>query len=67
MEVNGYVRMSITMNVIGLETDAAEVSDYGKVNIVDDDQFFMDWVDAWSNGEGELLGASIEHAEIEEV
>lgn len=65
MIVDGYVKMSITMNVIGLETDAVEVNRYGRVAIIDPDQFFMDWCDEWENGNGELSGASDLTVELE--
>jgi len=67
MIVNGRVEMSISMNVIDLETDAVEIDSYGKLRINNPDQFFIDWVDAWSGGMGELLGASDEDVDIEKV
>lgn len=67
MIVNGHVTMSITMNVIGLETEAVEVDEHGNVTITDPDQFFMDWVDEWNAGNGELLGASDNSGELEVI
>lgn len=67
MIVNGHVRMNINMNVNDLETDAVGVDRYGELSINDPEQFFMDWVDAWNTGIGELLGASDENADIEKV
>lgn len=65
MIVNGHVTMSITMNVIGLETESVEADECGNVTITDPDQFFMDWVDEWNAGNGELLGASDNNGELE--
>ena len=64
MRVYGYVTMSIAMNVIGLETDAVYVDEYGDVRINNPDQFFDDWVMGWIEGQGELLGADDEKAEL---
>lgn len=58
MIVDGWVKMSITISVIGLKTDAVEIDRHGHVAITDPDQFFMDWDDEWNVGNGELLGAS---------
>ena len=65
MIVNGYVTMSITINVIGLETDAVELNKYGEAVITDPDQFFVEWVDEFSVGNGELLGASSDSGKLE--
>lgn len=61
MVVSGRVKMSITLNVCGLVTDAVETDKWGDVKITNPDQFFIDWADAWANGEGELEGASVEY------
>ena len=61
MVVSGRVKMSITLNVCGLETDAVEVDKWGEVTITDTDKFFIDWAEAWADGEGELSGASVEY------
>ena len=58
MIVKGHVRISLSLNVFDLETDAVCTDKYGNVTISDPDQFFMDWCDSWENGIGELLGAS---------
>lgn len=65
MKVQGRVRIQLSLNVYDLETDAVEVKN-GTVKIVDDDQFFMDWCDQWEKGIGELLGASVEFADLKE-
>lgn len=65
MVVDGHVRMSINMNVIGLETDAVTIDSYGEVIITDPDQFLIDWFDEWNVGNGELLGASDESVYLE--
>ncbi len=65
MTVKGHVTMNITMNVIDLDTDAVEVNGNGQAIITDPDQFFMDWVDEWTAGVGELLGASDNGDELE--
>ena len=64
MIVNGRVTMSVSMNVIGLETDAVEVNEYGRFIITDPDQFFLDWSNDWEQGIGELLGASDESIDL---
>ena len=56
--------MSVSMNVIGLETDAVEVNEYGRFIITDPDQFFLDWSNDWEQGIGELLGASDESIDL---
>ena len=66
MVVSGRVNMSISMNVIRLETDAVEVGRFGDLVITDPDRFFMDWVDDWNVGNGELMGASDECVDLEE-
>lgn len=58
MVISGYAKMSVSMNVIGMETDAVEVNRFGKLVITDPEQFFADWVDQWNSGNGELMGAS---------
>ena len=65
MIVNGFVKISLSLNVYNLETDAAYVDGSGNVKISDDDQFFADWSDGWENGIGELIGASVISAELE--
>ena len=60
MIVKGHVKISLTLNVYDLETDATYVDSYGRVRIEDGDQFFMDWCENWEQGTGELLGASVE-------
>ena len=67
MTVYGRVTISLSLNVIGLETDAVEKDDYGNVIITDPDQFFIDWSDDWEKGIGELLGASDEDVDLEAV
>lgn len=61
MVVSGRVKMSIVLNVCGLQTDAVEVDKWGDVKITDPDKFFIDWAEAWADGEGELGGASVEY------
>ena len=65
MIVNGYVRMSVSLNVIDLETDAVEVNEHGRVFITNPDKFFEDWVDEWCRGNGELSGASSGTVELD--
>ena len=65
MTVNGRVTISLSLNVIGLETDAVEKDDYGDVIITDPDQFFIDWSNDWERGIGELLGATDEDVDLE--
>jgi hypothetical protein len=65
MTVNGRVTISLSLNVIGLETDAVEKDDCGDVIITDPDQFFIDWSNDWEKGIGELLGASDEDVSLE--
>ena len=67
MTVYGRVTISLSLNVIGLETDAVEKDDYSNVIITDPDQFFIDWSDDWEKGIGELLGASDEDVDLEAV
>jgi type IV secretory pathway TrbF-like protein len=67
MIVDGYVKMSISMNVIGLETDAVKIDRYGRVVITDPDQFFLDWSDEWERGNGELSGASDITVELDAI
>ncbi len=67
MEVYGRVTISLSLNVIGLETDAVEVDEYGRVVINDPDTFFVDWSNNWEKGIGELLGASDQDVELEVV
>lgn len=67
MIVDGHVIMSISMNVIGLETDAVEYDRFGNLKIVNPDQFFIDWDEEWNNGNGELLGASELSVDIEGI
>lgn len=66
MKVNGRVRMSLSLNVYDLETDAVYKDGRGSIKISDPNQFFMDWSDGWENGVGELLGASDESVDLEE-
>lgn len=65
MKVNGFVRISLSLNVYDLETDAVYVDEWGTVRISDPDRFFMDWSDKWEEGTGELLGASDESVQLE--
>ena len=58
MMVSGYAKLSISMNVIGMETDAVKVNKFGNIVITDPEQFFADWIDQWNAGNGELMGAS---------
>ena len=74
MVVSGRVKMQITVNVCGLETDAVEVDKWGDIKITDPDKFFIDWQETWSFGSGELEGASVDERgygvcdlEVEEV
>ena len=67
MKVFGRVTMSLSLNVIGLETDAVEKDEYDNVIITDPDQFFLDWSNDWEQGIGELLGASDEDVDLEAV
>ena len=67
MEVFGRVTISLSLNVIGLETDAVEKDEYDNVIITDPDQFFLDWSNDWEKGIGELLGASDEDVSLEAV
>ena len=57
MVVKGSLTMSIGMNVVDLETYSVEVNKHGEISIFSPEQFFMDWVDEWNMGNGELLGA----------
>ena len=66
-KVFGRVTISLSLNVIGLETDAVEIDEYGNVIITDPDQFFLDWSDDWEQGIGELLGATDEDVDLEAV
>ena len=65
MKVNGFVRISLSLNVYDLETDAVYVDEWWTVRISDPDAFFMDWSDKWEEGTGELLGASDESVQLE--
>lgn len=65
MIVEGYVRISLSLNVYDLETDAVYVDGYGNVRISNDEQFFSDWCDNWVNGIGELSGASVEQEDLD--
>ena len=65
MKVNGFVKISLSLNVYDLETDAVYIDRYGNVKISDDDQFFVDWSDLWETGTGELMGASTISCELE--
>lgn len=65
MKVNGFVRISLSLNVYDLETDAVYVDEWGTVRISDPDAFFVDWSDKWEEGTGELLGASDESVQLE--
>lgn len=67
MNVDGYVKMSISMNVIDLETESCELDKWGHVIITDPDKFFMDWVDAWTVGQGELSGSSDEEVRLRDI
>lgn len=67
MTVYGRVTISLSLNVIGLETDAVEIDEYGRVVINDPDTFFMDWSNDWEKGIGELLGASDQDVDLEAV
>lgn len=64
MIVKGHVRISLSLNVYDLETDAVCTDKYGNVTISDPDQFFMDWCDNWNSGTGELLGASDDDVDL---
>ena len=64
--VYGVVDMKIKINVYDLETKAIEIDRYGKLRITDPVQFFIDWIDAWDAGVGELLGATENKAELYE-
>lgn len=66
-KVFGRVTISLSLNVIGLETDAVEIDEYGNVTIDDPDQFFIDWSNDWEQGIGELLGATDEDVDLEAV
>ena len=66
-KVFGRVTISLSLNVIGLETDAVEIDEYGNVIIDDPDQFFLDWSADWEQGIGELLGANDEDVDLEAV
>ncbi len=65
MYVNGFVKISLSLNVYDLDTDAVYVDKYGNIKISDDEQFFVDWSDRWENGTGELMGASALTVELE--
>lgn len=65
MKVNGFVRISLSLNVYDLETDAVYIDSYGNVKISDPNAFFVDWSDGWENGTGELLGASDQSVDLE--
>jgi hypothetical protein len=67
MIVDGRVTISLSLNVIALETDAVEVDEYGRVVINDPETFFVDWSDEWEKGTGELLGASDHEVDLEVV
>lgn len=65
MKVNGSVRISLTLDVYDLETDAVYEDQYGKIRVSDGDQFFLDWIDGWERGTGELLGTSVQSDDLE--
>ena len=65
MIVDGYVRMSVSLNVVDLETDSVEIDKYGRPIVIDPEQFFADWVDEWCKGNGELYGASDMYIELD--
>ena len=66
MIVCGVVNMMVKVNVYNLETYSVENDRVGTVKITDPDQFFLDWVDAWNDGDGELLGATVYSNELNE-
>ena len=63
--VNGIIEMKVSLHAIDLITDAVELDNYNKAVITNPEQFFMDWVEAWDSGEGELLGATDENKNLE--
>ena len=66
MEVNGIVKMNISLNINALETEAVKVDSYGKLVINDPEQFFIDcWENAWNYGHAELLGATNIECELD--
>ena len=65
MKVNGFVKMSLSLNVYDLETEAVYIDRYGNVKISDPTAFFVDWSMEWDNGTGELMGASDESVDLE--
>lgn len=67
MVVRGTVKMTISLNVWDLETDAVEINEYNKITITNPDKFFMDWIEAWDDGCGEMLGAFNETEDLDEV
>lgn len=60
-------QVCLSLNVIGLETDAVEKDEYDNVIITDPDQFFLDWSNDWEQGIGELLGTTDEDVDLEAV
>lgn len=67
MIVDGVVTMVVELNVCDLETDAVYKNEYGEIKINDPDSFFLDWVNDWENGMGELLGCHEENTDLEEI
>ena len=65
MIVNGTVEISLRLNVYDCETENVYVDSYGKVKISDDEAFFVDWIDQWEKGIGELLGAAVKSEDLE--
>ena len=67
MIVDGTVEMVVTLHVCSLKTDAVYKNEYGEIKISDPDSFFLDWVNDWENGMGELLGCHEENTDLEEI
>ena len=65
MRVKGYVRISLSLNVYDLETDAVWIDSNGRVRTCGGEEFFSDWCDNWVIGIGELTGASVEAEDLE--
>ena len=67
MIVDGTVEMVVTLSISSLKTDAVYKNEYGEIKINDPDSFFLDWVNDWENGMGELLGCHEENTNLEEI
>lgn len=65
MTVNGFVKISLSLNVYDCETENVYIDSYGRVRISNDEAFFVDWSEHWEHGTGELLGAAVISEDLE--